>query len=119
MKKRILVIDDDTDLLAVLEFLLPDYGYIVSTCNTGDNFFQRIEEFCPNLILLDMNLGENDGREICQSIKSAAHTVSIPVIMISADDTIYDTLSEFGANDVISKPFNFDKLTKMIERHML
>jgi DNA-binding response OmpR family regulator len=119
MPKRILIIDDDTDLLALLDFLLPDLGYIVQTWDTGDDFFHRIEKFKPGLILLDMNLGETDGREICRSIKSANHTGFIPVIMISADDTIYDTLSEYGVNDIISKPFNFDHLAKMIERHIV
>lgn len=118
-QRRILVIDDDPELLTLLEFLLPNHGFCVKTCNTGEKLFDQIEEFKPNVILLDINLGERDGRDLCRAIKASEKTVSIPVIMISGDDDIYNTIESFGANDVISKPFNFNNLTSRIERQML
>jgi len=118
-QRRILVIDDDPELLTLLEFLLPNHGFCVKTCNTGERLFDQIEEFKPNLILLDINLGDRDGRDLCRAIKASEETLTIPVIMISADDDIYNTIESFGANDVISKPFSFTNLTSRIERQIL
>lgn len=118
MQKRILIIDDDTDLLDLLVLLLSDYGYLDQTNNTGVNFFDQIEEFKPGIILLDINLSGLNGRDILKAIKSTKNTFGIPVIMISADESLYNTIGPFGANDVVRKPFDFDHLTKRIERQI-
>lgn len=114
-----LVADDDRDLLTLLELLLPYNGYEVRTCSNGEEVLTHIEDFKPDLVLLDIHLGHFDGRQICQAIKTKADLGSIPVIMISADDeSIYNTIISFGANDVISKPFNYTNLTDRMERQI-
>ena len=116
--KRILVVDDDTDLLTALELLLPYSGYQVMTSQTADRIFNQIAEFKPNLVLLDIHIGHQDGRQICRAIKSAEETCALPIIMLSADDDIYNTILTVGANDVVSKPFNFNNLTDRIDRQL-
>ena len=119
IRKRVLVADDDRDLLTLLELLLPFNGYEVRTCSNGEEVFSHIEDFKPDLVILDIHLGNVDGRQICQAIKSSEDLGPIPVIMISADDeSIYNTIVSFGANDVISKPFNYSNLTDRIERQI-
>lgn len=119
IQKKVLVADDDRDLLELLELLLPYNGYEVRTCSNGEEVFLHIEEFKPDLVLLDIHLGNLDGRQICQAIKTKEDLGSIPVIMISADDeNIYNTIISFGANDVISKPFNYNHLTERMERQI-
>lgn len=116
--KRILVVDDDTDLLNALELLLPYSGYEVMTSQTADRIFIQIAEFKPNIVLLDIHIGQVDGRQICRAIKSAEETCALPVIMLSADEDIYNTIQSVGANDIVSKPFNFNNLTERINRQI-
>ena len=119
IQKRVLVADDDRDLLELLELLLPYNGYEVRTCSNGEEVFTQIENFKPDLVILDIHLGNVDGRQICQAIKTSEDLGPIPVIMISADDEcIYNTIVSFGANDVISKPFNYANLTDRIQRQI-
>jgi DNA-binding response OmpR family regulator len=119
IQKKVLVADDDRDLLELLELLLPYNGYEVRTCSNGEEVISVIEEFKPDLILLDIHLGQEDGRHICQAIKTKPELAPIPVIMISADDeSIYNTIISFGANDVIRKPFDYNCLTDRMERQI-
>lgn len=117
-EKRVLIIDDDTDLLNALALLLPDSGFYVRTCHTAEDIFSQIEEFKPDVVLLDIHIGPMDGRQICRAIKSAEETCALPIIMLSADESIYNTILSFGANDVISKPFSFNNLTDRIDRQI-
>jgi DNA-binding response OmpR family regulator len=65
--RRILAVDDDSDILEVLQFILEDSGYEVDTLSDGNNLMEKIREKMPDLILLDIMLGNTDGRELMQS----------------------------------------------------
>ncbi len=105
MNKKILVVDDDDDIREIIEFLLTQAGFRVSICSNGKDIFRTIDRTRPDLILLDIDLGEMDGRNICKAIKSNPETDSIPVIIVSAEENIYNTILDVGANDVIPKLF--------------
>ncbi|WP_423149314.1 response regulator [Rubrolithibacter danxiaensis] len=118
MDKLILAIEDEYDIREILEFLLTDSGYKVVTFSTGEDVVNKINQIHPDLILLDIMLGNFDGREICREIKRNAETKNIPVIMVSAHPDIENTLVEFGADDFIPKPFDIYNLLSRVERQL-
>ncbi|WP_238381762.1 response regulator [Mucilaginibacter pedocola] len=116
---RILAVDDDSDILEVLQFILEDSGYEVDTLSDGHYLLDTIEKNAPDLILLDIMLGNMDGRELCKEVKKKAETHDIPVILISASHNISGTLSQDGApDDFIAKPFDINNLLSKIKNQL-
>jgi Response regulators consisting of a CheY-like receiver domain and a winged-helix DNA-binding domain len=108
---KILVVDDDKDLLEVLKSLLTKKGFEVEVDENWDEGFSKIEKFQPQLILLDVFLSGVDGLDICRQLKSRPQTCDIPIIIFSAfprmtEPVIYD----YGADDFIAKPFEVNDL---------
>lgn len=118
MDKRILVIEDEDNVRETLDLILANAGFSVRTSATGIDIFNIIEQFHPDVILLDVMLDEIDGRDICKAIKQNPATNQIPVVMLSAVPDIYNAISDVGANDVISKPFDENILLSRIERQL-
>jgi DNA-binding response OmpR family regulator len=116
--KKILVVDDDTDLLEIMKFLLADAGYKVRTCETGKQILNTIKKFKPDLVILDIILGNLDGRNLCRAIKTDKHTKLIPVIIISAVDDLDDITLTVGTNGILSKPFDIDSLLSCIRKQL-
>jgi len=111
---KILVVDDDLDILVVMEILLSMKGYEVEVTAKWENTFDKIESFKPDLILLDVLISGNDGRVLCKQLKSEPDKKNIPIIMFSAHPSAAATIKEYGANDFIAKPFDVnDLLTKI------
>lgn len=118
-QRRIFVIEDDDIVRDTVELLLQYKGYKVLTSATGENVLERVEEFKPDLILTDIFLGERDGREICQCVKSNPKTHHIPIIIMSgAASEIYNTIAGVGANDVVLKPFDEQTLMSRVQRQL-
>ncbi|RZK50521.1 MAG: response regulator [Pedobacter sp.] len=115
--KRILVVDDDVDILETIQLILEIGGYEVEPLLNAEELFDRIHSFKPNLIILDIALGKLDGRLLCSQIKSSPKTNSIPVLLMSA---LYDShdisLMQDKPDDFMAKPFKMDVLLKKIER---
>jgi len=117
--KRILAVDDNKDILNVLRYILEDSGYEVDTLSDGHFLFEQIKEHTPDLILLDIMLGDMDGRVLCKDVKTTEATHSIPVILISANHKIADVLKQYGApDDFVEKPFDMYTLLNTIERQL-
>ncbi|HBW57140.1 MAG TPA: diguanylate cyclase response regulator, partial [Oscillatoriales bacterium UBA8482] len=106
-KINILIVDDTPDNLRLLTKILQSQGYIVRKSLNGRMALQGIYRDPPNLILLDINMPEMNGYEICQKLKESETTAQIPVIFISALERIEDKLRAFdlGGVDYITKPF--------------
>ncbi len=103
---RILVVDDNSDILQVVKIILEKHGFEVLATLKGEEAFSNTETFNPQLILLDVFLSSGiDGREICKSLKSNPKTKEIPVIMFSAQTKMEDAFQICGADDFIAKPF--------------
>lgn len=118
-EKKILVVDDDRAILEMLEEVLSYFGYQVSTLSQGDRVFERINEYHPDLILIDVMLAGMDGRTICRAIKSVEEVADIPVIMISATENGATCLNREGApDDFVSKPFDVNFLIEKIEHQL-
>lgn len=107
-REKILVIEDDEDVLELIRYNLNREGYQVLSAETGEVGLGRTEVEAPDLILLDLMLPETDGFEVCRSLKRDHSTESIPIIMITAKGEESDIVTglELGADDYITKPFS-------------
>ena len=107
--KKILVVDDNTDILQVVELILKSNGMEVEAVSDGNEAIERIGKFHPDLVLLDVCLGGVDGREICMKLKENTLTRKIPVIMFSAQSNKLEA-NECKAQDFLGKPFEVTDL---------
>jgi len=118
MKRTILVVDDNPDLLDIVDAILSDAGYMVAKAFTGEDGISVARNLRPNLILLDLNMPRMDGWEVLKLLKADAATKDIPVAIFSVRTDIKDKIFglQRGAVDYISKPFQYERLTERIER---
>src|SRR5690242_11896854 len=103
-RKKILVVDDDPDILEFLAVILEEEGYAVLTSDKGEFLEQLHNGGLPDLILVDVLLSGKDGRAVVRHLKSREETKRIPVIMISAHPSAENTAREAGAEDFLAKP---------------
>ncbi|RYY35823.1 MAG: response regulator [Sphingobacteriaceae bacterium] len=115
--RRILAVDDNEDILEIIQLVLEDCGYQVITLTNGHNLFEKIREHNPDLILLDIMLGDMDGRELCKEVKQKKDTQYIPVILISAthDGGNYAGRDQDKPDAFIAKPFDINLLLDTVE----
>ncbi|MBX3274393.1 MAG: response regulator transcription factor [Sandaracinaceae bacterium] len=108
MSERILIVDDEPDLVELLEYNLRQSGYTVTTARDGASAFAEVRRQPPDLILLDLMLPDVSGTEVCRRLKKDASTEGIPVLMITARSEEIDRVVgfELGADDYITKPFS-------------
>ncbi len=118
MEKRIIVIEDEENVRETIDVLLTNAGFAVKSFPTGKDIFRHLDEFNPDVLLLDVMLGDLDGREICRAVKANSTTSHIPVIMLSGVPDVYNAIADVGANDVVSKPFDETILINRIERQL-
>lgn len=112
MRENILIIEDDEDISRILKFSLTKEGYTVKINSSGQRVEEDIQNFSPNLILLDIMLGDIDGFSICKEISN----YKIPIIMLTARGDITDKILglELGADDYITKPFDIREVITRI-----
>lgn len=115
---RILVIDDDIDLLMLVERRLTKEGYIVETAASLPEAEEIISYFEPGLVLLDINLNGQDGRQLCYKVKYSQHHAGVKVIIMSGYDLSTGRSLLFGADEFIAKPLNMDFLLTRIDKHL-
>lgn len=118
MNESILVIDDDPTIRSLLQDLLCEEGYIVRTSASSTSLLQHVQRSQPDLIVLDVLLGEEDGRVLCRQLKMNALTKNIPVILFSAYITWHEALGESCADDFLAKPFIGEKLLEVVRKHL-
>ncbi|MGZ3776324.1 MAG: response regulator [Mucilaginibacter sp.] len=114
MSKKILIIEDDEDILQVLETVLVHNDYTVNGLERTDDILKSIEQYSPDLVLTDYLLSGTNGGKICQQIKSHKETCHIPVILISAYPELAISLGHFGFDAFITKPFDINVLVNKI-----
>lgn len=117
VKKKILIADDDADILFVLKMMLELKGYKVELASEGDKVI-ALSTNKPDLILLDIWMGNYDGREICRQLKNNPATGNIPIILISASREIEQSAKDAGANDFVAKPFEQNDLLEKIGQYI-
>ena len=106
-KAKILIVDDQLENLRLLEEILIGQGYEIRKAINGSTALMGVEAFSPDLILLDVNMPELDGYQVCQKLKNNRATRNIPIIFLSASDQIDYKIKAFevGGVDYITKPF--------------
>ena len=107
-KERILVVEDDDDILQLLKYNLAKEGYRITGAASGEEALRVLKTGLPDLVLLDLMLPGIDGLEVCRTLKRDARTSRIPIIMLTAKGEEADIVTglELGADDYITKPFS-------------
>lgn len=114
--KNILVIEDNHAILDVITLILQSEAYRVSGLSKSANFMDHIDEFNPDLLILDIMLPDADGRVLLQELRLNERTRHIPVLMISARYTKENLQNvEFKPDAFVAKPFDIDDLLDRIE----
>jgi diguanylate cyclase (GGDEF)-like protein len=116
-KGNILIVDDRLDNLRVLSTILTEKGYQVRKALNGQMALIACEARVPDLILLDINMPDMNGYEVCQRLKSNSKTNNIPVIFISVLDDVIDKVKgmKVGGADYITKPFQFEEVVARVQ----
>ncbi|MBW4445200.1 MAG: response regulator [Plectolyngbya sp. WJT66-NPBG17] len=119
-KADILVIDDTPENLNLLSTLLIEHGYKVRSVTKGSTGIRGAQVMPPDLILLDVNMPQMSGYEVCQHLKADDRTRDIPIIFISALEAVRDKVKAFqaGGVDYITKPFQIEEVLARIETHL-
>ncbi|MGO8700511.1 MAG: response regulator [Limisphaerales bacterium] len=112
MKPKILVVDDEPDLLELVEVNFTAAGFTVLFAGDGKEALRQAREKAPDLIILDVMLPEMDGLEVCKSLRQDSATHNIPILMLTARASEIDRVVgfELGADDYVTKPFNVREL---------
>ncbi len=114
MNNRILIIEDDHDILDIMRYIMEDEGYEVSGLTHVDSF-KRILAIRPHIILLDERLPDIPGHELCKQIKAHPGLQGTVVILISAVQRLEEIALECGADNFITKPFDLETLTGIVK----
>lgn len=118
MKQRILVVDDEPEILELVEFNLKQAGFTVTTADDGAEALKKIRAQIPDLIILDVMLPEMDGLEVCKSLRNDPATAQLPIIMLTAKAAEVDRVLglELGADDYLTKPFSPRELMLRVKK---
>lgn len=115
--RRILIIDDDQDLSLITQDMLEDYGYQVFLAQSGEEAFERLKKTAFDLIILDINLPDGTGFEVCKELRSISH---VPVIFCSARTSEDDRVMglDIGGDDYLPKPYSLRELLSRVNSLM-
>jgi len=117
MNKKILIVEDDLAIVDSIQLLLESEGYNVHAITDADKV-TSIKDICPDVILLDIWMSGQDGRNTAKYLKSQNETKTIPIIMVSASKDIEKSAKDSGADDFIAKPFDMEALLSKITKHV-
>lgn len=121
MAKKILIVDDEPDILDVTALRLSSFGYVVVTAHDGEEGLIVADKENPDLVLLDLALPRMSGYDVCRSLRTQEKFKKTPVILFTASVTdlkLSDKVKSVGANDSISKPFDPQELLKKVKKYL-
>ena len=114
--KKVLLIDDDLDLLEVLAAGLAFFGFEVNTSSYTTDIHSLVTKYQPDIVIIDYIMKDINGGEMCSALKKKEATKNLPVIILSAYDKVINSLGNYGCNAFISKPFDLQDLINNIRR---
>jgi two-component system, OmpR family, alkaline phosphatase synthesis response regulator PhoP len=119
-QKKILVVDDEPDLVETVRFPLEMEGYQVLVAQNGEEGLNQAKRESPDLIILDLMLPKLDGYKVCRLLKFDEKYKHIPILMLTAKTQEKDKLlgKETGADDYMTKPFDIDKLMEKVKFYL-
>ncbi len=120
MKTKILVVDDEPDVLDLVTYNLNQAGFQTETATDGAEALRKARSAAPDLIVLDLMLPEMDGLEVCKLLRRDAKTSAIPIIMLTARANEIDRIVglELGASDYVPKPFSPRELVLRVKKRL-
>src|SRR6185295_1333779 len=115
--ERVLIVDDDPDIVRLVSYNLSQAGFETVTANTGRLALESIQDRPPDLIILDLMLPDVDGIEVCRTLRSNEASRQIPIVMLTARSEEIDRVIgfELGADDYVMKPFSPRELVLRIK----
>ena len=116
MVKRLLIIDNDDDVLEIMQEVFIYEGFEVKILQSAENIFKEIAAYKPDIVMLDYILDGINGGEICHQIKSNSDTSNLPVIIVSAYPRVLNSLGNYGCDSFIAKPFDINDLVAQVNR---
>ncbi|MDB5117182.1 MAG: response regulator [Mucilaginibacter sp.] len=119
MLKKILILDDNEDILEVINDVLSEEGYETECLSYTNDIYASINAIQPDLVILDYILFGINGGELCHQVKNNPATAHIPVIMISAYSRVLASLGSYGADVFIAKPFLLEDLVNGVRNCLL
>ena len=118
MSNRVLIVDDEPNIVAALEFLLEKNGYEVRAAGNGAEALEQLDAFRPDLVLLDVMVPKLSGYEVCQRMRAEARWQDIKIVMLSAKGREVEVNKgmSLGADLYVTKPFSSTELVATIQR---
>lgn len=119
-KKKILIVDDEPDIVETLKFLIESEGFESVTALDGEDALKKAKEENPDLMILDVMLPKINGYKVCRLLKFDGKYKHIPILMVTARSQEEDKVigEETGADEYITKPFNIDELIQKIRSYL-
>lgn len=111
----VLIVDDDPDLLEMVELVLTNSSMNVFTMTSGNGLLEKIALTSPDIIVMDIYLGDSDGRDLCRKIKGSDDFKHIPVLLYSAGIIAPESIKTSQADKFLSKPFQIDHLISSVK----
>ena len=120
MTSKILIVDDEKDIVETLAFMLKTKGFECICAYDGEEGLKLAKECSPDLIILDVMMPKINGYKICRLLKYDSKYKNIPIIMVTARSQEEDKVigEETGANEYITKPFEFSDIIEAINRYI-
>jgi DNA-binding NtrC family response regulator len=114
MKKNILILDDDSDILFFCSQVFESMGFNVVTSEDCNDITKKVEDTNANIVLIDNWIPDIGGIKAIKILKNAEHLKDIPVILFSASSNLIELAKEAGADSYLKKPFDLDELEKTV-----
>ena len=118
--KKILIVDDEQDIVESLKFVLEVSGFMCYTAYNGEDGLRLAKEIMPDLIILDVMMTKINGYKISRLLKYDNKYKDIPIIMVTARSQMEDKMigEETGVNEYITKPFELEQIVKKVEEYL-
>lgn len=118
MPKKVLIFDDNTDILELCSLILETAGYEIKTSETSNNIEEQVLNFMPDLIFMDNWLPDVGGINATQTLKKNPKLNKIPVIYFSANNDVKNLANTAGADGYLAKPFDIYELESLVKKYI-
>ena len=117
MKKRVLIVDDEPNIVVSLEFLMQQCGYEIRIATAGDEALKIVKEFRPHLMLLDVMMPKRNGYEVCQMVRDNPVLQAVKIVMLTAKGRELEVAKglAIGADAYVTKPFATKELLETVK----
>lgn len=118
MTRKILILDDDSDILFFCTYVFENLGFIAMSSNHCNNIIDQVESSQPDIILIDNWIPDIGGVKATQQLKASQHLKHIPVVLFSANSNLPQLSEEAGADGYLKKPFDLEELENLAFKYI-